>query len=553
MSEITININKILLRSIMNNKILLLSIIPLFFGYYLQDNIFIRMLSKVTSNIPEFIKDINLSKLFILLLPYLLAVVLFYISNIISASTMPKIELEAVTNLLDKIIQSIQTTKKQINVNDLVLHIKKIAGTKNVYRIIVTYIIPTFVLSMALIYNFLKSNTKYGILVIFMLVFLMIITVKVEYDNLGDAYKAEESVNDLYDEIHEIMTNLDTVVTSNTKEKEMKNIKLARNTTHSLFVHGEVTNNTSTYGLQLLSIGIVLSMNYMAYRLYTQNKIDTPIFVSIALTSTLLMDYYNYCIHAVGELIMNLGRHVEAVSYFSDFKIKKNNDVNKHKKLVINDAYIKFENINLTYGDKVIFKNFNLAIEGNKKTGIRGNMGCGKSTLLKMLAGIIDFKGKIYIDKQDISKHNCTEKLAYISQHPKLFDNTVLYNLNYGSNLSQHEIEKKIDEMKLTTFFNSLPNKLETKVGKEGANLSGGQKQYVALMRALIQNKQILLLDEPTSSLDTSSKTIFMDVIRSITNKTIIISTHDQELLPIFDTVVNLEEEKKRMFQPNKK
>jgi ABC-type bacteriocin/lantibiotic exporter with double-glycine peptidase domain len=284
----------------------------------------------------------------------------------------------------------------------------------------------------------------------------------------------------------------------------------------------------------------------MAYRLYTQKKIDTPIFVSIALTSTLLMDYYNYCIHAVGELIMNLGRHVEAVSYFSDFKIKKNNDVNKHKKLVINDAYIKFENINLTYGDKVIFKNFNLAIEGNKKTGIRGNMGCGKSTLLKMLAGIIDFKGKIYIDKQDISKHNCTEKLAYISQHPKLFDNTVLYNLNYGSNLSQHEIEKKIDEMKLTTFFNSLPNKLETKVGKEGANLSGGQKQYVALMRALIQNKQILLLDEPSSSLDTSSKTIFMDVIRSITNKTIIISTHDQELLPIFDTVVNLEEEKKK-------
>jgi len=553
MSEVAININKILLRSIMNNKILLLSIIPLFFGYYLQDNIFIRMLSKVTSNIPEFIKDVNLSKIFILLLPYLLAVVLFYISNIISASTMPKIELEAVTNLLDKIIQSIQTTKKQINVNDLVLHIKKIAGTKNVYRIIVTYIIPTFVLSMALIYNFLKNNTKYGLLVIFMLVFLMLMTIKVEYDNLGDAYKAEESVNDLYDEIHEIMTNLDTVVTSNTKEKEMKNIKLARNTTHSLFVHGEVTNNTSTYGLQLLSIGIVLSMNYMAYRLYTQNKIDTPIFVSIALTSTLLMDYYNYCIHAVGELIMNLGRHVEAVSYFSDFKIKKNNDVNKHKKLVINDAYIKFENINLTYGDKVIFKNFNLAIEGNKKTGIRGNMGCGKSTLLKMLAGITDFKGKIYIDKQDISKHNCTDNLAYISQHPKLFDNTILYNLNYGSNLSQHEIEKKIDEMKLTTFFNSLPNKLETKVGKEGANLSGGQKQYVALMRALIQNKQILLLDEPTSSLDTSSKTIFMDVIRSITNKTIIISTHDQELLPIFDTVVNLEEEKKRMFQPNKK
>jgi len=549
MSEVSININKILLRSIMNNKILLFSIIPLFFGYYLQDNIFIRMLSKVTSNIPEFVKDISLSKLFILLLPYLLAVILFYISNVISASTMPKIELEAITNLLDKIIQSIQTTKKHINVNDLVLHIKKIAGTKNVYRIIVTYIIPTFVLSMALIYNFIKNDIKYGLLVIFMLVFLMLMTIKVEYDNLKDAYKAEESVNDLYDEIHEIMTNLDTIVTSNTKEKEMINIKLARNTTHNLFVHGEVTNNTSTYGLQLMSIGIIISMNYMAYRLYKENKIETSVFVTIALTSTLLMDYYNYCIHAVGELIMSLGRHVEALSYFSDFKIKKSNDITKHKKLVLKDAQIKIQNINLSYDKKVIFKNFNLEIEGNKKTGIRGNMGCGKSTLLKMIAGIINYNGIILIDNQDITKYNCTDKIAYISQHPKLFDDTVLYNLNYGSDLDEKIIINKIAELKLTDFFNSLPNKLQTKVGKEGVNLSGGQKQYVALMRALIQNKQILLLDEPSSSLDTTSKKIFLDVIQNITNKTIIISTHDQELLPIFDTVVNLEEIKKK-FHP---
>jgi len=540
MSEISINVNKILLKSIVNNKILLLSIIPLFFGYYLQDNVFIRMLSKVTSNIPEFIKDADLTKIFILLLPYLLAVVLFYISNIISASTMPKIELEAITDLLNKIIQSIQTTKKQININDLLLHIKKISGTKNVYRIFVTYIIPTFVLSLALIYNFMINDFKYGLLVIILLVILMCVTIKVEYDNLYEAYKTEETVNDLYDEIHEIMTNIDTVITSNTKDKEMKNIKVAKNITHDLFVNSEVSNNTSTYGLQLMSIGIIIIINYMAYKLYKRNKIDVPIFISVALTSTLLMDYYNYCIHAVGELIMSLGRHTEAVSYFSDFVIIKDK-IKKHNKLILTNNNIQFKNINVSYDKKTIFKNFNLDIEGNKITGLKGHMGCGKSTLLKMLAGVIEHDGIINIDNQNIKEYDCTDHIAYISQHPKLFNNTILYNINYGLNLSEKEIQMKIDEMNLTDFFNSFPNKLNTIVGKEGANVSGGQKQYVALMRALLQNKKILLLDEPTSSLDVDAKKILIDVIKKIKNKTIIISTHDPELVHIFDTVIELD------------
>ena len=99
----------------------------------------------------------------------------------------------------------------------------------------------------------------------------------------------------------------------------------------------------------------------------------------------------------------------------------------------------------------------------------------------------------------------------------------------------------KINEMNLTDFFNSFPNKLHTSVGKEGANVSGGQKQYIALMRALLQNKKILLLDEPTSSLDVDAKKILIDVIKKIKNKTIIISTHDPELVHIFDTVIELD------------
>ena len=88
--------------------------------------------------------------------------------------------------------------------------------------------------------------------------------------------------------------------------------------------------------------------------------------------------------------------------------------------------------------------------------------------------------------------------------------------INYGSGYSKAEIEQRLKKLGLITFINSFPKGLETRVGKEGSNVSGGQKQFIALIRALIQNKIILLLDEPSSSLDTKNKNIFIQLIKSI-------------------------------------
>lgn len=544
-TENRVELGLILWESIQNNKMLFISTIPLFTAYYFQDIIFTRSLAKVTSDIPEFVKDIDINKLLIVLLPYIVALILFYISNVLSTQTIAKIELETVSKLTEKIIESIKTSKKAINVNDLMIHIKKIYETKNIYHIVVNYIIPTFIVAFGLIYNFIQNDGTSSIIVIILIIVLILVTLKFEIDSITSAYNVEEASNNLFDEIHEVMVNIDSVITSDTKDYEMKNVNNKVDISYDKAYINELNNNNTTYGLQAFNIMLMLGINYLSYTLYSQGKIDVSMFTSTVLLTILLMDYYNYCIHAIGDLIDNLGRYSETRNYFNDFTIGNASEVKDTRNMILKTSAgeIIFKNMSLIYENKTVFDKFNLKIRGGTVTGLIGPIGSGKSTLMKMLAGIIDYEGEILIDGQNLK--NCTyesivEHIAYIPQHPKLFNRSVLYNINYGSSYSRQEITDKLNKLGLAPFINSLADKLDTIAGKEGGKLSGGQKQFVYLIRAIIQNKTILLLDEPSSSLDATNKQLLMNLIKSIKGKTIIISTHDKQIMALFDRVVDL-------------
>ena len=553
-----IDIGSILWNAFLNNKLIIMSILPLFVGYYLQDTIFTRSIAAVTSDIPGFVKDIDAKKVLIVLIPYLVALVLFYVSNIISTKTISKIEIETISKLTEKLIESIKTSKKQINVNDLMIHIKKVYNTKNIYTIIVTYIVPTLVIAIGLVYNFIQTDGPTSLWVILILVVMMLVTTKLEIDSIGNAYNTEESSNNLFDEIHEIMTNIDSVITSDTKDFEMKNVDNKGGKTYELSCISELNNNNTTYGLQAISIVAMLGINYMAYRLYAQGRINAPSFTSTVLLSMLFMDYYNYCIHAIGDLITSMGRYYETRGYFQDFIIDKSieKEIDRVIDLKTTQGNITFKDLTLKYENKVVFNKFNLNIKGGTVNGLLGPIGSGKTTLLKMLAGIVDYQGDILIDNQNLRQctyESIVEHIAYIPQHPKLFNRTVYYNINYGSSYTKDEITKKLDSLGLAPFIDSLAEKLDTIVGKEGSKLSGGQRQFVSLIRAIIQNKTIFLLDEPSSSLDTTNKKIFIDLIKNIKNKTIIISTHDKQIMGLFDRVINIGKMNENNQKQNKK
>jgi ABC-type multidrug transport system fused ATPase/permease subunit len=567
MKETNINISKLLYDSVMSNRAIIFSVFPLFIGYYLQDTVFTRHVAEITTDVPKFMDNATIGRVFQVLLPYVVASLLFYISNIISSKTLPKIELDVLQKLTDQLIESIKTSKNAINVNDIMIHIKKIGDIKNIYKITITYIIPTIIVAISLIYNFMRADYKTGLIVTTVIAVLLAITVRLELDSISNAYESEESLNDLYDEIHEIMANVDTVITSDTKEKEMDNIKDIKDKSYKLCETSETHNINSTYGMQALGLVTMIVVNYMSYRLYVLKEIDSQTLVSIVLLTLLFMDYYSYCVNAIMDLISTIGKFYETNTYFSAFKIlfEDQDDTNQKahtqeteedvksistlEELTVTDGNIQFKNINLKYEKTVIFDKFDLKIKGRSKVAFVGSIGSGKTTLLKMLAGLTNYKGDIFVDDQNLrdrSYSSIVRHIAYISQHPKLFNKSILYNLSYGSDRTEKEIVEKLNQLKLIEFFDQFPNKLDTLAGKEGSKMSGGQRQFVAFIRAIVQNKSIILLDEPTSSLDQKSKQLLIDLINRIKDKTIIVSTHDKQLLPLFDTVIDINEMKKK-------
>lgn len=547
-TETSIDINSVFIEALMKNKVVIFATLPLFMGYYLQDTIFTRSIAKVTSNVPEFVEDISVLKVFDVMIPYIASLMMFYISNIITARATYRIETYAVHNLTDKLVESVKTSKKQINVNDLILHIKKIGDTKNIYSIIMTYIVPTIIIGVGLIYNFSKGDTLYSLIVIMLLVTITLITTKLELDSIQYAHNTEKSVNVVYDDIHELMTNIDSVLTSNTQKLELENLSKTKKNTYNLQCQSSLNNNNTTYGLQTLNVATVLGINYLSYRLYSSNRIDSALFTATILMSMLFMDYYNYCIYAIADLINSMGRYKEMREYFKEFKIIKQLDTDRLMTLKITKGNISIKNIFVRYDGKSIFSNFSLNITGNSITGLVGAIGSGKTTLLKLLAGIVEHDGDVLIDNhnlKDCTFESIVDNIAYISQHPKLFNKSIYYNLNYGSAFTKKEISVKLDKLGLTPFIDSFPKKLDTVVGKEGNKVSGGQRQFLSLIRAIIQNKSILLLDEPSSSLDSTNKDLFIKLIKLIKpNKTIIVSTHDSQLMSLFDVKINVTKEK---------
>ena len=191
----------------------------------------------------------------------------------------------------------------------------------------------------------------------------------------------------------------------------------------------------------------------------------------------------------------------------------------------------------------------NLQIQPGEKVAILGVIGSGKSTLLKILASLYKpTSGKVLlngIDTQQLSKDNISNTIGYLEQDTKLFSGTLRDNLSIGLvDIADEEILRVSELTGLMKLISALPKGLDTKVPEGGDSVSGGQRQLIALTRMLIGESKVLLLDEPTASLDEiTEKHILAILQKNITEKqTLIVVTHKAALLNLVDRIIILTE-----------
>ncbi len=539
-----INLKKILYKAIINSSGIVYSLVILLTAYWLQDVVFFGTFSKFTSDVPNFVKNLSSSSVMAVILPYIIAETLFYINNIIVSYTIPKIELEVVEEITKQTLKSLQTTKKTINTNEYVMNLKKVIESKSVYYLFVSNIVPTFLISIGLIYYFMLSSTKTGIIILLLMIIFACLAYHLFTHSVNASHENEDAINIYYDNIQDVVSNYDLVITSNSIQKELDNLNKDKQSVYDTYLTSETTSSESSFSLRLLSLGMIVLLDSIAVYLYSNNQMRIENVTSICITSVIFLKYFNTLVARFRNTVGYIGKFCEVNNYFSSFKI---NNQAANKNLVVLNGDIDFSQINLKYGDKQVLNNFSFKINGKTKVCLLGDMGSGKTSLLKMMCGLIDYDGKIMIDGQNLKECNhdsVINKIAYIQQHPKMFNKDILYNISYGTNTTEHQVLQYIKYMNLEGFFKLFPQGLKTLVGKEGVKLSGGQKQLIAIIRALLQNKPIILLDEPTSSLDLQTKTTIINLLKSIKDKTIIVVTHDQSILDIFDDFIKMEQQK---------
>lgn len=211
--------------------------------------------------------------------------------------------------------------------------------------------------------------------------------------------------------------------------------------------------------------------------------------------------------------------------------------------------------VTFDYGNENVLNNFSLSIHENQIIGIVGESGCGKSTLLKLLMRFWDVKkgrigivddpasgaaGRAVVDLREINTSNLRDMQGYMTQDTDMFKDTIANNIRIAKlDATQEEIEDACKKASLHDWIMTLPDGYETNVGELGDTLSGGERQRIGLARAFLHDAPFMLLDEPTSNLDSLNETVILKALKEeAKGKTVLLVSHRKSTMRVADTEI---------------
>ena len=422
-------------------------------------------------------------------------------------------------------------------------------SAKDLFHYIINMFFPYMMATFVVVLYMFTQNTKIGytLLISFILVLILnyfmgnyLIDIVSERENYMNS-DVNQNIQNTVDNLMNIYINNETneeVNKNNEKEKK------ATNMMENIMFWENVTITTSHL---IIAIAYVISL-YFVYEFLINKKIKSAMAIVIIL---LLGEYVSYGMDLtsgyVHTMIYKLGIVKAASPYIQELII---DNQGKKKKKSIKNGEINFKDIVFRYkkdSDEVLFDGLNLNIKAGTKCGIMGRSGSGKTTLMKMLVGLYKpEEGEILIDGVNINKMDIDylrTEVNYINQNTKLFEDTIIYNMQYGNDVSEKEVVEKLKKYNLLQVFSDLPGDIHANAGLNGGNLSGGMQKVTILMRGLFKPGKIIILDEPLAGLDKNTISNVINMIMHETKgKTLLVITHDNKILPYMDEVVNINE-----------
>jgi ABC-type multidrug transport system fused ATPase/permease subunit len=349
--------------------------------------------------------------------------------------------------------------------------------------------------------------------------------------------------------LHDYLTNVFTVI-SLRLEKLTRNELLQRMTSYfPLFQKNSVVNETKWF----IATIVIAVMTVTTLAWYAWSMLGAG---GMLLAGTVYM-LYEYLQKIGASFYTFAWKYSQTVQQFADLKavneILAAAPAERSGAAALPEDWktVAIQNLQFTYEDEDHrqhhLKDVSIDLERGKRIALVGESGSGKSTLMSLIRGLhVTDNVKVSCDGTHLP-----EKLKHLAQHatlipqePEIFSNTIEYNVSVDTKQSTEELLRDIEAACFTSVLNRLPKGLDTDISEKGVNLSGGEKQRLALARGIFAAKDsdIILLDEPTSSVDSMNELqIHKNIFARFPDRCIVASIHRLHLLPLFDVVYVLQ------------
>jgi ABC-type multidrug transport system fused ATPase/permease subunit len=338
----------------------------------------------------------------------------------------------------------------------------------------------------------------------------------------------------MYEALVDCFNNFSSVYTFNQQEYEIERFYNLSYLEYKLEVHKSWEMYIKSYIFWgFVTVSMFLVMNYIIYNDYKKKRIDSDTLISTFIITFSIIRLYEKAETSASKYADVFSKILDTEKFFNNIST-----YNFNSKKVGNESFkngdIVFKNVYHKYNDTFVLENINLTIKKGEKVAFVGHIGSGKTTMIKLILGFQPIvMGDIIIG--DVNINNIPNKtlrreIFYIPQKPKLFNRTLYENIVYGLKKppSGEDIIRLLKDLEMDDIAEIFNEKMNLSVGVDGNFISGGQRQMVWLLRSFYRQSRILIMDEPTASLDQKNKDLLIKIIKKISiGKTVIIVSHD--------------------------
>ncbi len=413
--------------------------------------------------------------------------------------------------------------------------------SSNTYEVIDT--IVKFIGSyIALVYFNLHSS--------YIVLFIVIITLNIiiQFDKrlIRQYIRLNHAENKISAKIYDTISNITTVIILRTENLISKSVFKSIMAPFRLFVANHKLNEIKwflvSFCTSLMKFLVLATYIYFSLRSGTTVLVGS-LFALYGYMNKINQLFFRFA-YRYGDIVRERTAVMNAEEISDEFEKIKVHEI----KLIKKDwKELKIKNLSFSYHNKEgcdqHLDNISLSIENGKRIALIGESGSGKTTLLKIIRQLYrPSHVDLSVDRMHLENgfKDISSSIALIPQDPEIFSTTIRENITMGVTHSADEIKKYTDMARFTDVIARLPQKLDSSIVEKGVNLSGGEKQRLALARGLMacKDKSIILLDEPTSSVDSKNEIdIYRNIFSEFRDRTIISSIHRLHLLPMFDMI----------------